>query len=144
MPRYELERPMTSSISASGLTGLPAQPRDHLPDETSADIADAGRLKTSPGVQKTGLFGGTVGRPDESGVKNTDAGGVLSLPVLDAPLQSISGDDVADMMRFVNGKMQDGRLKAVIGDLKATQIKADQNLAKRLEKILEWIGKCKE
>ncbi len=135
-----------ASIPSNGLTGATLHPHEQVGGEGLAAPKDTGRAKSTSGHEKVGLFD-EAGHLDEGqpiGAAATQTGGVLSLPVLDAPLQAPSIDDMADVMRDLNERVRGGQLKSAAGAVEASRAKADQNTAKRLEKIDEWTKKCEE
>lgn len=68
----------------------------------------------------------------------------LGAPRIDAPNQNFSVNDLTDLLRAMRGKSQDGQLRAAKEGIEAAKIKAEANNGAQLEKIKEWVDKCKE
>ena len=65
-------------------------------------------------------------------------------PVLAAPAQTFSADDMVALLRTMQTKSQDAQLAATKESLETARIKAEKNTENQLNKIQEWIDKCNE
>lgn len=85
------------------------------------------------------LEGTPESQPGGSNV--TDSRGA---PAIDAPSKEFSAADMVDLLRNLRGKSQDAQLQTAQHGLESARIKAEKNTEQQLEKIKEWIDKCKE
>lgn len=65
-------------------------------------------------------------------------------PRIDAPVESFSANDMIDLLRSLRAKTQDEQLRTSQEGLESARIKAEKNTERQLEKIQEWVDKCKE
>ncbi|MBJ7263416.1 MAG: type III secretion system translocon subunit SctE, partial [Burkholderiaceae bacterium] len=68
----------------------------------------------------------------------------LGAPRIDAPNQNFSVNDLTDLLRSMRSKSQDGQLRAAKEGIEAAKLKAEANNNAQLEKVKEWVDKCKE
>jgi hypothetical protein len=71
----------------------------------------------------------------------TDARGA---PRIDVPSEAFSASDMTDLLRSIRSKSQDTQLKTSAQGIETARIKAEKNTQAQLEKIKEWIDKCKD
>ena len=65
-------------------------------------------------------------------------------PRIDTPSEVFSASDMVDLLRSLRSKTQDEQLSTAQKGLESARIKAEKNTEHQLEKIQEWIDKCKE
>lgn len=65
-------------------------------------------------------------------------------PAISEPSKSFNASDMVDLLRSLRGKSQDAQLKAAASGVESARISAEKNNENQLDKIKEWIEKCKE
>ncbi|WP_144630582.1 type III secretion system translocon subunit SctE [Bordetella genomosp. 13] len=81
------------------------------------------------------------GKAPASGERLTDERGA---PALAAPATTFNAADMVDLLRSLKGKSQDAQLAAAQKGLESARVKAEKNTEAQLDKIKDWIDKCKE
>ncbi|MGA0583174.1 type III secretion system translocon subunit SctE [Castellaniella ginsengisoli] len=82
-----------------------------------------------------------AGVSDRGGNPLVDKNGA---PRIDTPSEVFSASDMVDLLRSLRSKTQDEQLSTAQKGLESARIKAEKNTEHQLEKIQEWIDKCKE
>ncbi|WP_368655603.1 type III secretion system translocon subunit SctE [Castellaniella ginsengisoli] len=82
-----------------------------------------------------------AGVSDRGGNPLVDKNGA---PRIDTPSEVFSASDMVDLLRSLRSKTQDEQLTTAQKGLESARIKAEKNTEHQLEKIQEWIDKCKE
>ncbi|ARP93563.1 type III secretion system translocon subunit SctE [Bordetella genomosp. 13] len=65
-------------------------------------------------------------------------------PAIAEPSKSFNASDMVDLLRSLRGKSQDAQLKAAATGVESARIAAEKNNENQMEKVKEWIEKCKE
>ena len=87
------------------------------------------------------MLEGTPESQQQGGSNVTDSRGA---PAIDAPSKEFSASDMVDLLRNLRGKSQDAQLQTAQHGLESARIKSEKNTEQQVEKIKEWIDKCKE
>ncbi|WP_368641180.1 type III secretion system translocon subunit SctE [Castellaniella ginsengisoli] len=88
-----------------------------------------------------------VKQQDESGASGRSGNPLIDkngAPRIDTPSEVFSASDMVDLLRSLRSKTQDEQLNTAQKGLESARIKAEKNTEHQLEKIQEWINKCKE
>ncbi|MGB3277445.1 MAG: type III secretion system translocon subunit SctE, partial [Castellaniella sp.] len=88
-----------------------------------------------------------VKQQDESGTSGRSGNPLVDkngAPRIDTPSEIFSASDMIDLLRSLRSKTQDEQLTTAQKGLESARIKAEKNTEHQLEKIQEWIDKCKE
>ncbi|SAI69987.1 outer protein B [Bordetella ansorpii] len=81
------------------------------------------------------------GKAPATGERLTDERGA---PAISEPSASFNAADMVDLLRSLKGKSQDAQLAAAQKGLESARVKAEKNTEAQLDKIKDWIEKCKE
>jgi len=77
----------------------------------------------------------------QGGSSVTDSRGA---PAIDAPAKEFNASDMVDLLRSLRSKNEDAQMQTAQHGLESARVKAEKNTEQQLEKIKEWIDKCKE
>ena len=104
---------------------------------SSAQTVDSDKLL----AELLKMLGETSESQQQDGSNVTDSRGA---PTIAAPDKEFNASDMVDLLRSLRSKSEDAQLQTAQHGLENARIKAEKNTESQLQKIKEWIDKCKE
>jgi len=147
---------MATTITTSSVGYVPPQGTDDsIEDTTGGSVNRNGSVNVNGSVQSGGVSTIDVEQFYKDVLKfvydeYTQTGTEDPLvddkgaPRIDAPVMSFSANDMIDLLRSLRSKTQDEQLKTAQKGLESARLKSEKNTEQQLDKIKDWIEKCKE